>query len=394
MNAPDKPAIAKVPPVSPPYPKPATADADRGTPAVATEPYLRIENVHKTFGKFIALRDIFLNVYPGEFVCLLGPSGCGKTTLLRIISGLDLQTQGRVIQGGIDVSNLPPSKRDFGIVFQSYALFPNLTATQNVAYGLENTQQPKAQIKSRVEELVHMVGLEGMGHKYPAQLSGGQQQRVALARALALSPGLLLLDEPLSALDAQVRVKLRTEIAQLQRKLGITTVMVTHDQAEALAMADRIVVMDKGYIAQVGTPHAIYQHPATPFVANFIGVMNFLEGVVESKEIVRCGNILLQTPQNTIPVGQKVVVAVRPEDIRLLALQDAGLPNVIDADVAGIEFLGSSHRLELRPMGDAREPMTIELSSHQARSLNLEELQSLKLQLPPDLIRVFPAEEK
>ncbi|PSN79246.1 putative 2-aminoethylphosphonate ABC transporter ATP-binding protein, partial [filamentous cyanobacterium CCP4] len=330
-----------------------------------TEPYLRIENVHKTFGSFVALKDIYLNVYPGEFVCLLGPSGCGKTTLLRIISGLEQQTQGRVIQGGKDVSHLPPSMRDFGIVFQSYALFPNLTAIQNVAYGLENQQVPKAQIDQRVAELLDMVGLGGMGHKYPSQLSGGQQQRVALARALALSPGLLLLDEPLSALDAQVRVKLRTEIAELQRRLGITTVMVTHDQAEALAMADRIVVMDKGYIAQVGTPNSIYQSPSSPFVANFIGVMNFLDGVVEAADTVRCGNILLHAPNNEVPVGQLVSIAIRPEDMRVVD-GTASVPNQAEADVISREFLGSGYRLDLTLSGNARQPITLEISANRA----------------------------
>nr|WP_216595529.1 ATP-binding cassette domain-containing protein [Myxosarcina sp. GI1] len=200
------------------------------------QPYLQLENVHKQFGDFVALQDIYLDVYPGEFVCLLGPSGCGKTTLLRIIAGLEQQTKGRVIQAGKDVSNFPAAKRDFGIVFQSYALFPNLTAAKNIAYGLENARESRPSIKQKVAELLEMVGLPDIGNKYPAQLSGGQQQRVALARALALSPGLLLLDEPLSALDAKVRVRLRNEISQLQKKLGVTTVMVTHDQEEALAM--------------------------------------------------------------------------------------------------------------------------------------------------------------
>jgi iron(III) transport system ATP-binding protein len=358
------------------------------------EPYLQIENVHKSFGKFVALKDIFLDVYPGEFVCLLGPSGCGKTTLLRIISGLEQQTQGRVIQGGKDVSSLPPSKRDFGIVFQSYALFPNLTANQNVAYGLQNKQTPKAQIEARVTELLNMVGLEGMGHKYPSQLSGGQQQRVALARALALSPGLLLLDEPLSALDAQVRVKLRAEIANIQRQLGITTVMVTHDQAEALAMADRIVVMDKGYIAQVGTPYSIYQSPGSPFVANFIGVMNFLDGMVEAQDAVRCGNIVLSTPNNPVPVGQKVTIAIRPEDIRVVNDAPPAPANVVDAEVISTEFLGSGYRLELSVSGNARQPITLDISSNRARSMGIETLESLAIQLPPEMIRVFPAEER
>ncbi|WP_017301574.1 putative 2-aminoethylphosphonate ABC transporter ATP-binding protein [Nodosilinea nodulosa] len=356
-----------------------------------TEPYLRIENVHKIFGSFVALKDIYLNVYPGEFVCLLGPSGCGKTTLLRIISGLEQQTQGRVIQGGKDVSKLPPSMRDFGIVFQSYALFPNLTATQNIAYGLENQKLPKGQIATRVKELLDLVGLEGMGHKYPSQLSGGQQQRVALARALALSPGLLLLDEPLSALDAQVRVRLRAEIAELQRRLGITTVMVTHDQAEALAMADRIVVMDKGYIAQVGTPSSIYQHPSSPFVANFIGVMNFLDGVVEAADTVRCGNILLHAPSNEVPVGQAVSIAIRPEDMRVADIA-TDAPNRVEADVVSREFLGAGYRLDLTLSGNARQPITLEISANRARNLNVEALEALSIQLPPEMIRVFPKE--
>ncbi|MFB2834882.1 putative 2-aminoethylphosphonate ABC transporter ATP-binding protein [Floridanema evergladense] len=380
------------------------------------EPYLQIENIHKTFGQFVALRDIYLDVYPGEFVCLLGPSGCGKTTLLRIIAGLEQQTSGRIFQGGKDVSRLPPAKRDFGIVFQSYALFPNLSAAQNIAYGLQNAKRPKQEIAARVEELLEMVGLQGFGSKYPAQMSGGQQQRIALARALALSPGLLLLDEPLSALDAKVRVKLRTEITQLQKRLGVTAIMVTHDQAEALAMGDRIVVMDKGYIAQVGTPRSIYQCPNTPFVANFIGVMNFLPGVVLTTESMRCGNLQLQTPPFDFPANTPISVAIRPEDIRVLHPDDdlTNLPNVVTAEIEGIEFLGSVYQIVLRPkegvrgqgLGDrenavpqpltpnphSQERLTCEVSIHEARDLDLAPNTSLQIQLPPDFIRVFPAE--
>ncbi len=211
--------------------------------ALKTDPkptYLKIENIWKAFGNFLALKDVSLDIKEGEFVCFLGPSGCGKTTLLRAIAGLDLQTKGQVAQGGKDISNLPPSERDYGIVFQSYALFPNLTIEQNIAFGLENADRSKPEISNRVVELLRLVGLTEQAKKYPAQLSGGQQQRIALARAIATSPGLLLLDEPLSALDAKVRVHLRHEIKTLQQKLGITTVMVTHDQEEALSMADRI----------------------------------------------------------------------------------------------------------------------------------------------------------
>lgn len=394
MTASEQPAIARDQGTSVQRPTQRTV-AESGSYVEPQPPYLQIENVHKEFGAFIALRDVYLNVYPGEFICLLGPSGCGKTTLLRIVAGLEQQTQGRVIQGGQDVSHLPPSKRDFGIVFQSYALFPNLTAAQNVAYGLQNTKQPKEKINARVAELLEMVGLGGFSNKYPPQMSGGQQQRVALARALALSPGLLLLDEPLSALDAKVRVRLRTEIAQLQKRLGITTVMVTHDQAEALAMANRVVVMDRGIIAQVGAPHVIYQYPNTPFVANFIGVMNFLKGVVISDKQVRCGNIVLDTPNNALPVNNQAVVAVRPEDVRVVPasqLHDPSAANTMAAEVQELEFLGSGYRVSLLADGDSKEPVVVEISSHEARELNLSPHARLTMQFPPELIRVFPEE--
>src|SRR5689334_22050817 len=241
------------------------------SPGVNADAFLRIRDLVKSFGNFIALKDVSLDVLKGEFVCFLGPSGCGKTTLLRAIAGLDPQNQGTIEIAGRDVSNLPPAARDFGIVFQSYALFPNLTVTANVGYGLVNRKASRADINKRVTELLALVGLPEQGTKYPGQLSGGQQQRVALARALATSPGLLLLDEPLSALDARVRVRLRDEIKALQRRLGVTTIMVTHDQEEALAIADRIVVMNAGVIEQVGDPSEIYRAPATPFVADFVG---------------------------------------------------------------------------------------------------------------------------
>src|SRR3954463_8486968 len=234
-------------------------------------PFLRIEHLSKRFGAFTALKDVSLEVRRGEFVCFLGPSGCGKTTLLRAVAGLDPQEEGRIEIAGRDVTRAPPAERDFGIVFQSYALFPNLTVAQNVGYGLVNRRRPGAEVKRRVEELLTLVGMPEQSAKYPVQLSGGQQQRVALARALATSPSLLLLDEPLSALDARVRVYLRHEIKSLQRRLGLTTIMVTHDQEEALTMADRIVVMNHGVIEQVGSPIEIYRNPSSPFVAEFVG---------------------------------------------------------------------------------------------------------------------------
>lgn len=358
------------------------------------EPYLRVENVYKQFGSFVALKQVYLDIYPGEFVCFLGPSGCGKTTLLRVICGLDPQTSGRVIQAGQDVSNLPPSKRDFGIVFQSYALFPNLTATQNIAYGLENAGQPKAQIQARVQKLLEKVGLGQIGQKYPAQMSGGQQQRVALARALAMSPGLLLLDEPLSALDAKVRVKLRTEIARIQKELGVTTVMVTHDQEEAMAVADRIVVMDNGYLAQVGTSYEIYQQPNSPFVADFIGVMNFIEGKVISTDQVRCGQTLFQVPRNDLPAGQKATLAIRPEDVHIVDLSDSNRShNTLTAEVEGLEFLGANYQLSLHMADITEKSVLVEITAAEALKFDLGIQSRLSVELPPEAIRVFASED-
>lgn len=369
------------------------------TPQNINQPYLQIENIYKSFGQSIALQDVSLKVFAGEFVCLLGPSGCGKTTLLRIIAGLEQQTSGRVIQDGKNVSHLPPAKRDFGIVFQSYALFPNLSAAQNIAYGLQNTRMPKPQIAERVQELLTTVGLEGFGKKYPAQMSGGQQQRIALARALALSPSLLLLDEPLSALDAKVRNRLRVEITQLQKRLGVTTVMVTHDQEEALTMADRVVVMDKGVIAQVGTPRIVYQNPRTPFVASFIGSTNLLTGEVVSPAQVRCGNILLEANIGEIPINSPIAIAIRPEAIQLLddnldsSLDNNNsyeeLPNILLAEIVSIEFLGSVYHLTLRPDGNAKTILMIEISIYKAKQIDLNLGSTLKIRLPAEDLQIF-----
>src|SRR5438067_11480583 len=244
----------------------------------------------------------------------LGPSGCGKTTLLRIVAGLETQDAGTIIQDGRDISRLPPVDRDYGIVFQSYALFPNLTIESNVAYGLVNRRDRRESIKERVRELLTLIGLPDSGLKYPSQLSGGQQQRIALARALAPAPGLLLLDEPLSALDALERIRLRGEIRRLQQQLGVTTIMVTHDQEEALSMADRVVVMNHGVIEQVGTPHEVYEFPATPFVADFVGKVNVLPAVALGGGRFRAGELELQCQDaEHFAVGQAVRLYLRPE---------------------------------------------------------------------------------
>jgi len=350
--------------------------------------YLSISNLSKSFGDFTALGDISLDVVEGEFVCFLGPSGCGKTTLLRAIAGLDLQTSGRIAQAGRDISALPPSERDYGIVFQSYALFPNLTVDQNVAYGLQSQHKPKAAVTARVREMLDMVGLADQGDKFPAQLSGGQQQRVALARAMATSPGLLLLDEPLSALDAKVRVHLRSEIKAIQRKLGVTTIMVTHDQEEALTMADRIVVMNHGTIEQIGTPAEIYQRPASVFVANFIGTMNFMPGEVVEKDRVRLGDVVLTCRTNGHVAGRSVMVAIRPEDLNAQDVAGA-TENLIELTVRDMEFLGSFYRARLSGGNIAVDAVEADFSMNLVRRKNVTVGDRLPVFLPPDQILIY-----
>ncbi len=347
--------------------------------------YLVIKNLNKTFSKFKALDNVSLEVMAGEFICFLGPSGCGKTTLLRCIAGLEEQDSGQIIQAGQDITGFTPSQRDFGIVFQSYALFPNLTASQNVAYGLVNTKTPRKVIQERVKELLSLVSLVDMGHKYPAQLSGGQQQRVALARALALSPGLLLLDEPLSALDARVRASLRAELFELQRRIGVTTIMVTHDQEEALTLADRIVVMNQGSIQQIGTPEEIYRSPQTPFVADFIGEMNFLEATVSQHGWVDCSGYPLRVSRlSGMPTGTIVRLAIRPEDIDI----HTGSPqeNTLQATVQYYEFLGSFYRLKLNAESIS---FMLDVPMSQARHLSFAQDALISVHLPADFLHVY-----
>jgi iron(III) transport system ATP-binding protein len=286
------------------------------------QPFLEIGQISKEFGVFKALEEISFTIEKKEFVCLLGPSGCGKTTLLRIIAGLETPSKGFIRLEGNDLTSLPPSKRDFGIVFQSYALFPNLTAYQNIEYGLKNRNLKKKERQERVYEALEMVDLLHIQKKYPSQLSGGQQQRVALARAIALSPKFLLLDEPLSALDAKVRDKLRYEIRAIQEKLGITTIMVTHDQEEALTMADKVVVMNNAKIMQIGSPQEIYNQPHHPFVADFIGSINMWKAEKRT-------------------AGINKIIGIRPEHVQLS--HDEGVKTRLE----NIEFRGASYRLQL-----------------------------------------------
>ncbi|MGX4587714.1 putative 2-aminoethylphosphonate ABC transporter ATP-binding protein [Paenibacillus chitinolyticus] len=337
--------------------------------------HLSIRGIRKTFGSFTALDSIHLDVRKNEFVCLLGPSGCGKTTLLRIIAGLEHPDMGTVSAGGKDITALPPAQRNFGMMFQSYALFPNMTAAQNIAFGLKSRKLGKRDIAEKVRESLDLVDLWEMRDKYPSQLSGGQQQRIALARAVALSPDFLLLDEPLSALDAKVRHKLRGEIRALQEKIGVTTIMVTHDQEEALTMADRIVVMNNAEVAQIGTPREVYERPASPFVADFIGAINFLDGAELQERGVR---------------GAGGMMAVRPEHI---GAEEPGSRGGIPAVVRGIEFRGPFYHVMLDVLGSGGEPlgrpMTIHVSAQHYQQLGLEKNKKLSLRLPEERLIAF-----
>ena len=365
-------------------------DPTSSTSGERRKPYLKIENLTKKYGNFTAVKNVSLDIYENEFICFLGPSGCGKTTLLRSIAGLDIQTSGRIEQADRDISALPPAQRDFGIVFQSYALFPNLTVNKNIGYGLKNTKMEKSAIAARVNELLELVGMPEQGPKYPAQLSGGQQQRVALARALAMSPGLLLLDEPLSALDAKVRMRLRHQIKQLQHKLGVTTILVTHDQEEALTMADRIVVLEDGIIQQVGTPIDIYRNPKSAFVANFVGLMNFLPAVVTGNGKVRLVGVEVTTGSaaDGLPVGTEVTVCVRPEDIATRGI-DATTPNTIEVEVIDLEFLGSFFRAQLSPKEEKELVFLSDFSINLVNDIGIEEGQSMTIAFPEEKLRIF-----
>ena len=359
------------------------------TASTTAEPpvYLRLENLSKHFGSYHALRNIGLSIRKGEFVCFLGPSGCGKTTLLRAIAGLDPHDSGTIEQDGRDISRLPPAQRDFGIVFQSYALFPNLTVAQNIGYGMKNRRMPVPEMRTRVEQLATMVHLYEQLDKYPAQLSGGQQQRVALARALALSPGLLLLDEPLSALDAQVRQFLRREIKEIHRRLGITTIMVTHDQEEALTLSDRIVLMNRGLIEQVGTPTELYRSPATAFAAGFVGQSNFLPGLVREDGTVAVNGVPVRPGVGGTPhiSGQRVQLCLRPEQVELRPAGAGGHA----ALVTDLEFCGNFWRVFLSVDSLGCRRLVADVPPVQTNSLSLAQGARVDAVLPDGVARIF-----
>jgi len=352
--------------------------------------YLELRKVSKSFSDVDVVHDFNLDIEKGTLVSLLGPSGCGKTTTLRMIAGFEQLDDGSIRLDGGDITGVPPNKRDIGMVFQAYALFPNKTVRENISFGLRMKKTPKIEIGKKVDTVLEMVRLQETADRYPHQLSGGQQQRIALARALAVEPRVLLLDEPLSALDAEVRVALRGEIRRIQSALAITTVYVTHDQEEALSISDKVVVMNKGLIEQVGAPEDIYRAPKTRFVATFIGTANQFLGIASGTDSVVCKNIkLLADGVKNFTNGQEVVALVRPENIQIQTEQPKRSDwNVIPGVVETITFHGAVTRLGVNASGQ-RVVADITVANTKPVSLN----QKIWLMFPPNACQVMGVEE-
>ena len=353
---------------------------------------LILDRVSKHFGSLWAVHEVSLEVREGEFVCFLGPSGCGKTTLLRMVAGFETPSAGRILHDGRVINDLIPQRRNFGFVFQSYALFPNMTVFDNVAFGLRARRVPRARIAPRVDELLDLVGLRHYRERYPAQLSGGEQQRIALARALATNPSVLLLDEPLSALDAKIRVYLRSEIKRLQRELGITMIYVTHDQEEALSLADRIVVMERGRVQQMGSAAEIYRRPQSSFVADFVGTSNFLDCRRDRAEgLVAFGDRLLRVARPLPADGEQVSLAIRPEAVELLEtpseLGGREPRNVLEGEVETVTLLGAVVRLTVLV---GRELMLVDLTQREFDRRPARPGDRVALYLPPEGFMVYP----
>jgi putative spermidine/putrescine transport system ATP-binding protein len=310
--------------------------------------YLELRKVKKLFGTVTAVQDFNLDIEKGSLVSFLGPSGCGKTTTLRMIAGFEQPDSGTIQLDGEDITRIPPNRRDIGMVFQAYALFPNMTVRDNVAFGLRMRKIPKAEMGKSIDDVLEMVRLTDTAKRFPHQLSGGQQQRIALARALAVRPRVLLLDEPLSALDAEVRVALRGEIRRIQTQMAITTVYVTHDQEEALSISDKVVVMNNGLIEQIGTPEEIYRDPQTRFVATFIGTANQFNGKVTASDTVLCDNVLqlVVGDLHGLSIGDDVVVLVRPESVKVQDEKETRKEwNSIQGVIETVTFHGAVTRL-------------------------------------------------
>ncbi|MFC2010060.1 ABC transporter ATP-binding protein [Chloroflexota bacterium] len=324
---------------------------------------LELKNICKSFGSLTVLEDLSLDVYKGELCCLLGPSGCGKTTVLKIINGLLEPDRGNVLLAGQDITVVPCQKRNLGLVFQNYALFPHMNVFDNIAYGLRRRRWQKDRIVSKVTEALGLVRLAGYEERRIHELSGGQQQRIALARSLVIEPRLLLLDEPLSNLDARLRADMRDEIKRIQRSLALTTIYVTHDQEEAMSIADRIMVMNSGVIEQTGSPREIYEQPATEFVADFIGRVNFIRGTVVADELNLLG-LKIPLSERMLPAGSNVLVGVRPERIKI---SRGGTPSPLFS-VKDVTYFGSTVRYILEPVEDAgsSQEIFVEISASEA----------------------------
>ncbi|NMG27328.1 sulfate/molybdate ABC transporter ATP-binding protein [Aromatoleum evansii] len=350
---------------------------------------IQVRNIRKTFGDFVALDDVSLDFPTGELVALLGPSGCGKTTLLRIIAGLEQAESGQVLLDGDDASGTHVRERQVGFVFQHYALFRHMSVFDNVAFGMRmkpRGQRPsERQIRDKVHELLDLVQLDWLADRFPAQLSGGQRQRIALARALAVEPRVLLLDEPFGALDAKVRKELRRWLRKLHDELHITSIFVTHDQEEALEVADRVVLMDRGHVEQIGTPEEVYRQPATPFVYGFLGSVNFFHGRVEDNAL-RVGDDVLPSAQQEFDAGSEVIAFARPHELDLLA--DAHANTGVAARVTRILAFGVTARIELDGLnGASGQHFEVELTQQRVAELNLAEGQAVRL--IPSHLKVF-----
>jgi ABC-type Fe3+/spermidine/putrescine transport system ATPase subunit len=347
---------------------------------------LQLDHLTKNYGDFTAVNDLSLTVADGEMVALLGESGCGKTTTLRMIAGFTEVNAGTVTIDGTVMNSIPAYKRNIGIFFQNYALFPHLTAYDNISFGLKLKHLSKKAIKEKAEHIIQIVKLEGLENRYPRELSGGQQQRVALARALIMEPSVLLLDEPLSNLDAKLRIEMQVEIKRIQRLLGITTILVTHDQEEAISLADRVVLMDKGSIVQVGRPQEVFENPASLFIADFMGFVNFIEATVgkqtEGETTLHCSNnqtLSLPLMKSSLTQGDHITLAIRPEQIRLVAPEGQQL---LSGQIGNATYKGNITRLEIREVFD--KPLYAHLSDYVGFSG-----ETIGVYLPPEKIRIF-----
>ena len=364
----------------------ATSAATRPAPRIDR---LRIRNLTKQFGELAALRDFDLEVRGGEFISLLGPSGCGKTTALNCLAGLLEPDSGEIELDGTSVVRVPPERRQFGMVFQNYALFPHLTVGRNVAFGLEMQRLPKAQVSERVDRVLSLVRLGDQRDKYPAQLSGGQQQRIAIARAIVTEPRLMLMDEPLSNLDAKLRLEMRTEIRRIHRAMGLTTIYVTHDQEEALSLSDRVVLMRQGAILQIGTPREVYSEPASAYAANFLGARNLLPVRVAAVAgdihvQTRSGIALIGTPRGALNPGDEAIASIRPEDVALLTAGEDDA-NTFRGVVETVEFVGRGTEVSVQS-GLDREIIS--------RTDDIwGQGDAVMLRLPRERLLVFPAED-